>query len=87
MIIIHDMKTLPSFRARRGAERETMAPLRFSGVPIKQFTEFMLHRNIAVGRRFPPFENWCRVTIGADPQIDAFIEGVRAFRASPAKVA
>jgi histidinol-phosphate aminotransferase len=58
-----------------------------TGVPIKQFIEFMRHRNIAVGRRFPPYENWCRVTIGTDPQIDAFIEGVRAFRASPAKAA
>jgi histidinol-phosphate aminotransferase len=58
-----------------------------TGVPIKQFTEFMLHRNIAVGRRFPPYENWCRVTIGTDPQMDAFIEGVRAFRASRAKAA
>jgi histidinol-phosphate aminotransferase len=58
-----------------------------TGVPIKQFTEFMRHRNIAVGRRFPPYENWCRVTIGTDPQIDAFIEGVRAFRTSPAKAA
>jgi len=58
-----------------------------TGVPIKQFTEFMRHRNIAVGRRFPPYENWCRVTIGTDPQIDAFIEGVRAFRASTAKAA
>lgn len=35
-----------------------------TGVPIKQFTEFMRHRNIAVGRRFPPFESWCRITIG-----------------------
>jgi hypothetical protein len=58
-----------------------------TGVPIKQFTEFMQHRNIAVGRRFPRYENWCRVTIGTDPQIDAFIEGVRAFRASLAKAA
>jgi histidinol-phosphate aminotransferase len=58
-----------------------------AGVPIKQFSEFMLHRNIAVGRRFPPFENWCRVTIGTDSQMDAFIAGVRAFRASPAKAA
>ncbi len=57
-----------------------------TGAPLKQFTEFMAHRNIAVGRRFPPFENWCRVTIGTDPQMDAFIDGVRAFRASPAKV-
>ena len=55
-----------------------------TGVPIKQFTEFMQRRNIAVGRRFPPFENWCRVTIGTDPQIDAFIEGLQAFRARAA---
>jgi len=53
-----------------------------TGVPIKQFTEFMRHRNIVVARRFPPYENWCRITIGTDPQVDAFIEGVRAFRAS-----
>ena len=58
-----------------------------TGVPIKQFAEFMRHRNIAVGRRFPLYENWCRVTIGTDPQIEAFIEEVRAFRASPAKAA
>jgi len=50
-----------------------------TGAPISQFTEFMRHRNIVVARRFPPYENWCRVTIGTDPQIDAFIEGVRAF--------
>jgi len=56
-------------------------------MPIKQFTEFMRHRNIAVGRRFPLYENWCRVTIGTDAQVDAFIEGVRAFRASPAQAA
>jgi histidinol-phosphate aminotransferase len=58
-----------------------------TGVPLKQFTEFMRQRNIAVGRRFPPYESWCRVTIGTEPQVDAFLEGVRAFRASPAKAA
>jgi histidinol-phosphate/aromatic aminotransferase/cobyric acid decarboxylase-like protein len=42
----------------------------------------MKRRNIAVGRRFPPYENWCRITIGTDPQIDAFIEGVRAFKST-----
>jgi histidinol-phosphate aminotransferase len=58
-----------------------------TGAPLEQFTEFMRHRNIAVGRRFSPYENWCRVTIGTEPQMDAFIEGVRAFRASSAKAA
>jgi histidinol-phosphate aminotransferase len=58
-----------------------------TGAPLKQFSEFMLQRNIAVGRRFPPYENWCRITIGTDPQMDAFIEGLRSFRANSAKAA
>lgn len=58
-----------------------------TGMPIKQFTEFMRQRNIAVARRFPPYDNWCRVTIGTDPQIDAFIEGLQAFRASHTRAA
>src|ERR1700733_5969553 len=56
-----------------------------TGVPIKQFSEFMRHRNIAVGRRFPPFEDLCRVPIGAYPQIDPLIERIRALSAGPAK--
>jgi histidinol-phosphate aminotransferase len=51
-----------------------------TGVPIEKFTEFMRQRNIAVGRRFPRYDNWCRVTIGTDPQMDAFIKGLRAWR-------
>jgi histidinol-phosphate aminotransferase len=58
-----------------------------TGAPIEQFSEFMKQRNIAVGRRFPPYDNWCRVTIGTDPQINAFIEGVHAFRARTAGAA
>jgi histidinol-phosphate aminotransferase len=56
-----------------------------TGAPIKQFTEFMRQRNIAVARRFPPFENWCRITIGTAPQMAAFTEGLSAFRPAPAK--
>jgi histidinol-phosphate aminotransferase len=50
-----------------------------TGAPLKQFTEFMRLRNVAVGRRFPPYETWCRITIGTEPQMDAFTEGLRAF--------
>ncbi|HEY3784241.1 MAG TPA: histidinol-phosphate transaminase [Steroidobacteraceae bacterium] len=53
-----------------------------TGVPLKQFTEFMRKRDILVGRRFPPYENWCRITIGTEPEVDAFLGGLRAFRAS-----
>lgn len=50
-----------------------------TGVPLAQFTEFMQRHNILVGRRFPPYENWCRITIGTEPEIDAFLEALRVF--------
>src|SRR5579872_4200801 len=53
-----------------------------TGAPLPRITEFMRRRNILVGRRFPPLDNWCRITIGTEPEVDAFLEGLRAFRAS-----
>jgi len=50
-----------------------------TGKPLAQFTDFMHRRNILVGRRFPPYENWCRITIGTEPEVDAFLQGLRAF--------
>jgi histidinol-phosphate aminotransferase len=50
-----------------------------TGAPLGQFTAFMGKRNILVGRRFPPFESWCRIAIGTEPQVDAFLDGLRAF--------
>jgi histidinol-phosphate aminotransferase len=44
-----------------------------TGMPLKRFTELMRVRNILVGRRFAPYDNWCRITIGTEPEIDAFL--------------
>jgi len=33
----------------------------------------MRARNILVGRRFPPYENWCRITIGTESEEEAFL--------------
>jgi histidinol-phosphate aminotransferase len=44
-----------------------------TGMPLKRFTELMRARNILVGRRFKPYDNWCRITIGTEPEIDAFL--------------
>jgi histidinol-phosphate aminotransferase len=52
-----------------------------TGMPLAQFTERMLARNIRVGRRFPPFENWCRITIGTEPETDAFLASLQAVTA------
>jgi histidinol-phosphate aminotransferase len=50
-----------------------------TGMPLAQFTEFMRARDILVGRPFPPYDTWCRITIGTEPEVDAFLEGLRAF--------
>jgi histidinol-phosphate aminotransferase len=50
-----------------------------TGAPLARFTDYMKARNILVGRRFAPFESWCRITIGTEPEVDAFLQGLRAF--------
>ena len=50
-----------------------------TGAPLERFDRFMKARNILVGRLFPPYNNWCRITIGTEPQVDAFMQGLRAY--------
>jgi histidinol-phosphate aminotransferase len=50
-----------------------------TGAPLAQFDKFMKSRNILVGRLFPPYDNWCRITIGTEPEVEAFIQGLRAY--------
>ena len=44
-----------------------------TGMPLKRFTDLMRAHNILVGRRFAPFDNWCRITIGTETEVDAFL--------------
>jgi len=55
-----------------------------TGAPLEQFDKFMRARNIWVGRLFPPYDHWCRITIGTEPEVDAFLRGLRAYRPSKA---
>jgi histidinol-phosphate aminotransferase len=50
-----------------------------TGAPLAQFSRFMKARNILVGRLFPPYDNWCRITIGTEPEVEAFLQGLRAY--------
>jgi histidinol-phosphate aminotransferase len=52
-----------------------------TGMPLKQFTTLMSGRNILVGRLFPPYESWCRITIGTESEVTAFLTALRAVRA------
>jgi len=49
-----------------------------TGMPLERFTGLMRARNILVGRRFAPFDNWCRITIGTEPEMEAFLAALPA---------
>jgi histidinol-phosphate aminotransferase len=49
-----------------------------TGMPLQHFSEQMRARNILVGRYFSPFDRWCRITIGTEPEVDAFLTALRA---------
>jgi histidinol-phosphate aminotransferase len=49
-----------------------------TGMPLSRFSRSMSERNILVGRHFPPFDTWCRITIGTEPEVTAFLEALRA---------
>ena len=49
-----------------------------TGMPLERFTELMRARNILVGRRFAPYDSWCRITIGTEPEVDAFLAALPA---------
>jgi len=34
-----------------------------------------------VGRLFPPFDSWCRITIGTESEVSAFLTALRAVTA------
>ncbi|MBV9345129.1 MAG: histidinol-phosphate aminotransferase family protein, partial [Gammaproteobacteria bacterium] len=49
-----------------------------TGMPLATFTARMKARNILVGRLFPPFDSWCRLTIGTEPEVAAFLKALAA---------
>ena len=55
-----------------------------TGMPLAQFSARMLDRGVRVGRLFPPYENWCRITIGTEPEVGAFLTSLRAVAADSA---
>ena len=48
-----------------------------TGMPLARFTTLMREREVLVGRRFPPFDNWCRITIGTEPEVRTFLQALR----------
>jgi histidinol-phosphate aminotransferase len=53
-----------------------------TGMPLARFTDRMRQRNILVGRLFPPYDTWCRITIGTEPEVTAFLGALREVKSS-----
>ena len=49
-----------------------------TGMPLATFSERMQARQVLVGRRFPPYDSWCRITIGTEPEVAAFLKALPA---------
>jgi histidinol-phosphate aminotransferase len=47
-----------------------------TGMPHEQFSERMKARDILVGRHFAPYDSWCRISIGTEPEVDAFLHAL-----------
>jgi histidinol-phosphate aminotransferase len=53
-----------------------------TGMPLARFSDLMRGRNILVGRLFPPYHSWCRITIGTEPEVTTFLGALREVRSS-----
>jgi histidinol-phosphate aminotransferase len=62
---------------RRYAEPQGNFVFFDTGMPLDRFSALMRERNILVGRLFPPYETWCRITIGTEPEVSAFLSALR----------
>lgn len=50
-----------------------------TGRPVGQFLAAMRERGFSLGRPFPPYDTWCRVSMGRVEQMQAFAGAVREY--------
>src|SRR5579862_1962568 len=53
-----------------------------TGMPLERFAALMSQRNILVGRHFTPYDSWCRITVGTEDEVGAFLRNLRAISSS-----
>ncbi len=53
-----------------------------TGMPHARFAAKMKEQHVIVGRKFAPYENWCRITIGTEPEVDWFLQSLRKVLAA-----
>ena len=37
----------------------------------------MIKKGVRIGRPFPPFYDWCRISTGTSTEVDRFIKGMK----------
>jgi histidinol-phosphate aminotransferase len=47
-----------------------------TGMPLTRFAAAMAQRDILVGRHFEPFDSWCRITVGTEDEVAAFLRAL-----------
>jgi histidinol-phosphate aminotransferase len=55
------------------------------GGDVAPLIESFRARHILVGRKFPSLPNWLRVSMGTRPEMEAFVDALRAV--APARAA
>lgn len=58
-----------------------------TGIPVAFFQKLMEDKNLMVGRPFPPYLDWCRVSIGTEEEMTIFLEEFENVMTSQGKLA
>lgn len=48
-----------------------------SGKEVSEMNKMMAEKGIVVGRPFPPFNKWCRISTGKVEEVEAFVKALR----------
>lgn len=48
-----------------------------SGKPIRELHKAMLDKGVQIGRPFPPFTDWCRISTGTLEEVQRFCDGLK----------
>lgn len=49
----------------------------WTGIPVREFQAMMKERNFLVGRPFPPYNEWCRISIGTREEMQKYDVAMR----------
>ena len=50
-----------------------------TGVHIDEFSKYMKEKGILVGRPFPPYYDWCRISTGRIQDVKVFSERLKEY--------